>query len=281
MTVSRGMRMQGALVLSASLALSGCSGYSPMSQFIMPSFPGLGDSAPPPVDMQGKGTVALAASIDGMTCAESRVTLAREASDGYTTTGVYAIDSRFGTGKSAALVDLPPGTYHVVQVACRNGTKVVYAGDSGTAGIVPWQGAHWRESLASFAVVAGDAVAAGEIVVVPAKVKGFSTSVTGRAASVSVRQLDGAALGQLAGERAELAGHLKSGPMLPSQGVKLALAKCQLVAKRTPLPKDGSSNMPDLVQQHPESAPVVDELNASTREAVGCTPDQGLANPLQ
>ena len=260
--------------------LAGCSGYSPKSDFTPPSvsiFGGFGAAGPA---TEGKATVLLSSVVEGLTCAESRIVVARADGNVFKTVRVEKFDSLFGGGAGAAVIDLDPGSYHVVQVACRNGANVVYAGANPRQDAVPWQADHWTRSLASFAVADGDVLDAGALVVTPAKVDGFGAGINGRKASLAVRQSGEAALAEIVRVRPDLAPRLHSNPMQAADVKDLALGKCRLVAPSRPLPGDGSSKLTDALAEHPEAAPVIKSIGSATTEADGCVPEAAGGLPL-
>lgn len=266
----RGLRTGAVLVVAASLA--GCTGYSPKSNFTLPSFPGFGSLTGP--RGEGKATVMVSGAIEGLTCAESHVVLATAEGDGFKTVDIARIDNQFGDG--AAVVDLDPGTYHVVQFACRNGAYVVHAGTNPAKDAVPWKADRWGKSLASFAVGDGEVVDAGQIVFTPERIQGFGAGINGRKANLSVRPSPDQALAVIVKARPDLAPRLRSNPMLASGAGTQALAKCRLTSERR-IPTDGSSKVADVLAQHPEATPMFQSIGSSTTEADGCAPETGSA----
>ena len=263
----RGLWVAAMGVLATGLA--GCSGYSPKSDFSLPTITPFGalSGAPSP---EGKATVLLSSAIQGLTCAEKRVVLALADGDGFKTVRQEKIDSTFGGGAGASVIDLDPGTYHVVQVACRNGAYVVYAGANPVKGAVPWQAERWQRSLASFAVAPGDVLDAGELLMVPVQVQGFGSGIDGRKVDAAVRPSPEKALAEIVRARPELAPKLHTSWMQVTGGGQLALAKCRLDSPQRALPKDGSSKLPDVMAAHPEAAPIVKSIGTATTDADSC-----------
>src|SRR5450631_762220 len=259
-------------VLAAALA--GCSGYSPKSNFTLPSVSPFGNlfSAPP---AEGKATVLFSSTISGLSCAEKRVVIGQAEGDGFRTVMQEKIDSGFGRGEGAAVVDLDPGTYHVVEVACRNGAYVVHAGANPVKDAVPWQAERWTRSLASFTLASGDVLDAGELVITPVTVSGFGAGINGRKADIAVRPSPEGALAEIVRERPELAPRLHTSWMQIADVSQLALAKCRLDAPRQAPVHDGSSKLTDALAEHPEAAPVVKSIGTATTTAESCVPEAG------
>ena len=264
-------------VLAGSLA--GCSGYSPQSNFTLPSLPVFGPVAK---DVGGdrKSTVLMSANIAGLTCAEARIVLARAEGPGFATTGVYAVESLFGSGANGAVIDLDPGTYHVVQVSCRNGGKVVYAGANPAKNAVPWQSDHWNQSLASFGLGAGEVLDVGELTLTLATVAGFSAGIDGRKAELSVHASSQRAVAEFARLHPDQAPRLRTTPLTLVASASSTIAKCRLVAPRRALPQDGTSKVPEILASTPEAKPVIESITGGIKDADGCVPD-GAAAPAQ
>ena len=260
--------------------LAGCSGYSPKSNFTMPTFPSFGSLTQSGADDGGKATVMLSAIIEGLSCAESLIVLAQADGDGFKTSQVEKVDSSFGGGAGAAVVELDPGTYHIVQYACRNGAYVVNAGTNPVAEAVPWKADHWPHSLATFAVAGGDVIDAGEIVLTPQTVEGFGAGINGRKARLSVRASGEPALAEIIRVRPEIAPRLKSNLMQIAGSLEQTLAKCRLSARPKPLPKDGSSKIPEILAKHPEAAPAVELVGTATADLDSCLGEANAAAML-
>ena len=257
-------------ILAASLA--GCSGYSPKSNFILPTLPILALAATAPAGSD-KSTVLISADVAGLTCAEGLIVLGRADATGFATAGTYAVDSQYGAGSAAAVIDLTPGTYHVVHVACRNGSKVVSAGTNPHKDAVPWRSEHWDKSLASFELVPGELLDVGELAVTAGAVEGFASGIDGRKATLAVRPSNARALAELIHQRPDQAPALRARPMQLTATTTSSLAKCRLVAPKVVLPKDGSSKVPDLLAENPAAKPVVEMIAGGTRDADGCVPE--------
>jgi len=266
------------VVLAASLAA--CSGYSPKSEFTPPSLSNFGTSAGIFSPGYGKATVLVSSGIAGLTCAESRIVLAQAEGDGFKTVRIEKVANLFGAGASAAVIDLDPGTYHIVEFACRNGANVVYAGTNPSKDAVPWQADHWTHSLASFALVSGDVMDAGELLLTPIKVVGFASGIDGRKANLSVGPSPQTALAEIVRVRPELAPGLHSAVMHLAGATEIVLAKCRLVAPQKAVPADGTSKLPEVLAAHPEAAPVVKSIGTATTDADSCVSEGGSGFPL-
>ena len=255
---------------AGGLLLAGCSGYSAKSAFTMPNFRQfrLGDKVAE--GGIGRGTVLLSASLNGLTCAETRIVLARAEGAAFRTADVLSVDTRFGGGAAAAVADLAPGTYHVAQVACRNGNSVVFAGGDPKGEGVPWKAAEWRAPLASFALANGEVLDAGHLKITAEKVKGFTTSIANRKAKAAIEPSGNAALAEAARLRPELAGKLHAQAMTLTGDGGVTLAKCHLLAPEKALPADGSSHLPEVVAANPAAGPVLQTFGTPTRDADKC-----------
>lgn len=260
----------------AATVLAGCTGADPKSNFALPSVPYLAGTAGS-ARAENKATVLVSASIAGLTCAESRITLARADGAGFKTFGVLEINSQFGGGAAAGVTDLDPGAYHIVSVACRNGANVVAVTATPDAATppdpVPWQPKRWANSLAAFTVPSGDVLDVGQLTFTPEKVKGFSAGIDKRKALASVALSSGAALAETLRLHPEIAANLHSGPMALLAAGPVAIAKCRLEAPARALPTDGSSHLPDIVAQNPEAAPLVADFATQLRDANRCVPE--------
>ncbi len=264
-------------VLTATLAA--CSGYSPKSNFTLPSVPFLAsDSGAEGGD--GKASVLLSASVAGLTCAESRIVLARADGDGYKTAQVLSINSQFGGGAAAVVADLTPGTYHIVDVACRNGNNVVSVGAVAGNDMVPWKPEKWSRALASFALANGEVLDAGQLTVTAEQVKGFTTGLSNRRAKASVEASGTAALAEATRLRPELAATLHSSLMTIVDGGPLLITKCKLTAPDKALPSDGSSKVPELVAQNPVVGALLSSVSAATRDADRCVSESKMNDQL-
>ena len=232
---------------------------------ILPAFSSQADAP-----AQGKATVLLSSSIQGLTCAEKRIVLAQADGDGFKTVQQERVDSVFDGGTGAAVMELEPGTYHIVEIACRNGAYVVHAGTNPAPGAVPWQAERWTRNLASFEVSPGEVLDAGELVLTPAIVSGFGGGIDGRKADLAVRPSSESALAEIVRARPELAPKLHTSWMTVAQGAGVLLAKCLLMSPNKPLPTDGSSKLPDALAAHPEAKPLFDGIGWATTDARGC-----------
>ena len=255
--------------------LAGCSSYSSQSAFTLPTLSAFNlPQFASPSDDGAKGTVLLSANIAGLTCAESRVVLARADATGFATAGVFPINSQFGNGSGGAVIDLPSGIYHIVHVACRNGSKVVSAGVNPYKEAVPWKSDHWESSLASFELAPGDVLDVGELSVTLAKVDGFSSGIDGRAAAFAVKPSDPHALAELIRQRPDDAPRLHTAAMTLKSAGAQTISKCRLVAPKVRLATDGSSKVPELLADHPQAKPVFDMIAGGTKDADGCVPEK-------
>lgn len=264
------------LCLAAAL-LAGCSGVDPKSNFSLPTVPFLA-SAAGAARADSKATLVVSAAIADLTCAESRVVIARPDGAGFKSFGVIAVASQFGGGAAAGITDIDPGTYHIVAVACRNGANVVAvmaAPDPGstTPDPVPWQPQRWTSSLAAFTIASGDVLDIGQLTFTPEKVKGFSTGIDKRKAIASVAVSSGNALAETLRLHPEIAANLHSGPMALLTGAAVTIMKCHLEAPARPLPSDGSSRLPDIVAQNPEAGPLVSAVATPLRDSNRCVPE--------
>ena len=246
----------------------------------MPSLPGLNALTDQGGRASGKATLMLSAKIDGLSCAESLIVLAQADGDGFKTVRIEKIDTAFGGGSGAAVLDLDPGTYHIVQFACRNGAYVVNAGTNPVEGAVPWQAAKWPRSLASFAVADGDVADAGELALVPETVAGFGAGINGRRAQLAIRASSEQALAEIIRVRSEIAPALKGRPMQSTGPLTVTLAKCRLTSKPKPLPRDGSSKVPEILADHPEAKAAIDLVGTPTSAAESCVPEANAAAAL-
>lgn len=272
------MAMRGAvrcLALGvAAASLAACSGYSAKSNFALPSINPFGSGIGP---VSGdKATVMFASGIEGLSCAETHIVLAQADGDGFRTAHHEKIDTRFGGGAGAAVLVLDPGTYHVVALACRNGANVVHAGTNPKADGVPWQSEHWTRSLATFTLASGEVLDAGELILAPQKVAGFAAGIDGRKANLTLRPSSEAALAEIVHSQPDLAPKLHTRWMQLVDPNIVALAKCHLEAPNKPLPHDGSSKLPEVLNEHPEAAPVVKALGTATTDAETCRRISGL-----
>ena len=257
--------------------LAGCTGYSEKSNFTPPSVPLLGSLATADHD-DTTATVLLSASVAGLTCAESRIVLARAEGEGFKSVQVLGIRSQYGGGEAAAVADLAPGTYHVVLVACRNGNNVVSVGGAHSGSQeVPWKTELWGRSLAYFALASGEVLDAGQLTIQAVTVKGFSQSIADRKTKVSVEASGTAALAEATRLRPDLASRLHSIPMTLAGGEPMIIFKCRLEAPDKALPNDGTSHVTDLVAQNPAAGQVIANIGSSTRDAERCV-DAGAAN---
>jgi hypothetical protein len=261
--------LRSAIVVLFAASLTACSGYSPKSSFSMPSIlPAFGSPSATPAE--GKATVLLSSSIQGLTCAEKRVVLAQADGDGFKTVRQERVDSIYDGGTGAAVMELDPGTYHIVEVACRNGAYVVHAGTNPAPGAVPWQAGRWTRNLASFDVSPGEVLDAGELVLTPVVVSGFGGGIDGRKADLAVRPSSEPALAEIVRARPELAPRLHTSWMTVAQGPDVLLAKCHLQSPNKPLPTDGSSKLPDALAAHPEAKSLIDGIGWATTDAKAC-----------
>jgi len=260
-------------LLAASLA--GCTGYSAKSNFTLPSITPFSTSSDTTSPADGKATVLFTSSIEGLACAEKHMVLAVAEGGGFRTIRQERVDSDFDGGAGAAVVDLDPGTYHIVDVACRSGANVVHAGTNPAPDAVPWEAEHWTRSLASFALAPGDVLDAGELVLTPKRVDGFGAGIDGRKVELTVRPSAEKALAEIIRSRPELAPRLHTSWMVVAEGTGPLLAKCHLVSPNRPMPKDGSSKMPDVIAEHPLAKPLVDSIGWATTDSHSCTHDAG------
>ena len=266
-----GCRLPLVVLMLMAVTLAGCSGYSDKSNFSLPTITPFGLwSATPPAE--GKGTVLLSAAIEGISCAEKRFVLATADGDGFKTARVERIESTFDGGDGAAVIELAPGTYHVVQVTCRNGAYVVHAGTNPKQDAVPWLSERWTRSLASFSVNSSDVLDAGELALIPGKVAGFTAGISGRKAEVSMRPSPERALAEIVRSRPELAPRLHTTWMQIDDTNAFTIAKCRLDSPQKPLPRDGSSKLPEVLAEHPEAVPVVKSIGTATTDADSCVP---------
>lgn len=263
------------LCLTAAL-LAGCTGADPKSNLSLPSVPFLSGTAG---EARGdsKATLVVSASIAKLTCAESRIVLARADGGGFKTIGVLEVNSQFGGGAAAGVTDLDPGAYHITAVACRNGSNVVSvmaAPDAATPpDPVPWRPARWSTALASFAVTSGEVLDVGQLTFTAEKVKGFATGIDKRKAVASVEASSGNALAETLRLHPEIAATLHSSPMTLAATGPLLIAKCHLESPNRALPNDGSSHLPEIVAQNPEAAPLVNAYATPLRDADRCVPE--------
>ena len=262
--------------------LGGCTGYSAQSAFTLPTLAPVNLSAFGLASGQdAKSTVLLSANIAGLTCAESRVVLARPDAIGFATAGVYPVNSQFGNGSAAAVIDLAPGIYHIVHVACRNGSNVVSAGANPHKDAVPWTAPRWDKSLASFELAPGEVLDAGELSVKLATVEGFSAGIDGRAAKFAIRPSDPQAMAELVRQRPDQAPNLHAVPMTLTASGAQTISKCRLIAPKLVLPTDGSSKVPEILAENPQVKPVFDMVAGGTRDANSCVPEKsGLPGGL-
>jgi len=259
---------------AAAAGLAACSGYSPKSDFTLPS---VNPFASTTGTVAGdKATVMFASGIEGLSCAETHIVLAQADGDGFRTVHHERIDTRFGGGAGAAVLVLDPGTYHVVALACRNGANVVHAGTNPKADGVPWQSEHWTRSLATFSLASGEVLDAGELILAPQKVAGFAAGIDGRKANLTLRPSSEAALAEIVHTQPDIAPKLHTRWMQLVDPNVLALAKCHLEAPKKALPHDGSSKLPDVLNEHPEAAPVVKAIGTATTDAESCRHMAGL-----
>ncbi len=261
--------------LTAAL-LAGCTGYDPKSNFTLPSVPILTGTVVDTRD-DSTATVVISAVIGGLTCAESRIALARADGAGLKTFGVLEIKSQFGSGAAAGVTDLEPGAYYVVAVACRNGANVVAVMATPDAATppdpVPWRPQRWANSLAAFTIASGAVLDVGQLTFTPEKVKGFSSTIGNRKALAAVQLSSGNALAETLRLRPDIAAKLHSSPMALLTGGAVSIAKCRLEAPDKALPKDGSSHLPDIVAQNPEAAPLVSAYATPLRDSNRCVPE--------
>lgn len=267
------------VVMLVAGSLSACSGYSPKSNFSLPSvLPTFGSDASTPE--QGKATVLLSSSIQDLSCAEKRIVLAQADAEGFRTVRQERVVSVYDGGTGAAVMDLDPGTYHIVEIACRNGANVVHAGTNPAPGAVPWQAERWTRSLASFALAPGEVLDAGELVLTAAPVTGFGAGIDGRKADLAVRPSPEPALAEIVRTRPEIAPKLHTFWMTIAQGPAVVLAKCHLQSPKKALPKDGSSKVPDAIAAHPEAKSVIDSIGWATTDSKACLHEGGAINSL-
>jgi hypothetical protein len=275
----RRLRLVALGLLAASLA--GCSGYSSKSNFSLPTILPFGTGEGADASPEGKGTVLISSSIQGLSCAEKRIVLAQAEGDGFRTVRQERIDSTFDGGTGAAVMELDPGTYHIVEVACRNGAAVVHAGTNPAPGAVPWQAEHWTRELASFSLAPGQVLDAGELVLAPVQISGFGSGIDGRKADMTVAPSQEAALAEIVRARPELAPKLQTSWMTVSADSGVVLAKCHLISPGKPLATDGSSKIPDALAAYPEAKPALETLGWATTDAKACAHDTGAGtSPL-
>jgi hypothetical protein len=251
------------MVMLACLAagVSGCGGYSLKSSFALPDVP-MASFTQPEAPSGGQGTLIIGASIEGLSCAETRVTIATARSSGYAPVAVATIMSTFGNGERFARLNLPQGEYHVVQVACRNGANVIFAGAGHETTAVPWKASLWDGSLATVALGASEVVNAGEVVVSLQNAKGFSQDISGHSARVTSRALE--AVVDSAGSK------LVDRPLAVAQAPGLKLLKCRLQLKPRNFEANGGSTVSDAVAPYPGAKPMIEQMAASTADATGC-----------
>jgi hypothetical protein len=129
-------------------------------------------------------------------------------------------------------------------------------------------------------VTDGDVLDAGELTLKAEAVKSFTQGMSNRKVRASVEPSATAALAEAARLRPDLATKLHTTFMTLADNGALVIAKCKLEAADKVLPKDGSSNLPDVVAQNPAAGPLIATLGSATSEAQRCVPE-GAPNDKQ
>ncbi len=223
----RDRQFQHAGWLTAAVLLSTLSGCAsaPGSEPVIPSF---GVLAKTTIDVPSEGGVALlGARIADLRCAETQVVVGREGPAGFTPVRATAIASQFGNGADTAAIPLPVGTYHLLQIACRNGVNVTVLGASEQPGTIPWQGASWGQSIGSFAVSSSGVADLGMLVVTRQKSKGFGQNAA-PAVMLSLEERSEKSRARLATSQPNLAARAQPAPFALSATPPANLARCRL-----------------------------------------------------
>ncbi len=217
-----------ACALAASLLfLGGCaSEVSPLS----PALPGSA-LAGSTVDPAQRATVVLAATIDGLQCAEGRIVLARAVGAGFERVTDVSVPTSYAGRSPVGIVLLAPGAYHIVSYACRNGANVTYLGTGGPEGQIPWTAATYDHSLATFTAGRGETLIAGGLRIKRQPGSGSLLDPADRAIGLLAEGLSPAELATLAAANPDLTGDLVARSLVLSPGADKGnrLAKCALV----------------------------------------------------
>jgi len=108
----------------------------------------------------------MAVSVAGKPCGASAVTLAQPDAAGVLRTVTNIDHGSFfdpGLGYDVHTKELAPGTYHVVQYACRAPSAVAASSDSRFTGVLLTEAIAWESSFGHFTVAAGETVVAGQV----------------------------------------------------------------------------------------------------------------------
>lgn len=108
----------------------------------------------------------MAVYVAGKPCGASAVTLAQPDAAGVLRTVTNIDHGSFfdpGLAYDVHTKELAPGTYHVVQYACRAASAVAASSDSRFTGVLLTEAIAWESSFGQFTVAAGETVVAGQV----------------------------------------------------------------------------------------------------------------------
>lgn len=217
----------GMLMAFAALAAA-CSVIPDTAEPVLPSVGWSLASGPADAAESGDGIVVLTAAIQGLECASGYVVLARGTEAGFVPVSRLELGQSWAGVEPVAAAPLPAGRYHVVQYACRNGTRVTYVGrPEGVGDTIPWQGSVWSSALASFSLVPGQVADLGSLTVLPAKPRRFAT---GEKVSIAVGPLSDKAAAGLAADEPDIAARRRPESLKLAVGgdAGLILVQCTL-----------------------------------------------------
>lgn len=265
------MVRQLSTVIVLALALAGCASSA---MPVMPSFPDPTDTGEPKMVKPGKGVVVLGAGIAGLDCAETQIVIGRGSETGFTRVRTASIQSRFGKGAKTVAVELSPGSYHVNQVACRNGKFVRYVGAGAEAGVIPWNGKQFTQSLAEFVVGEGEVADLGVLTAVRQKVAGFGGSGR-RAVMLSAAPSSAEARAQFAVANSGLAGSMQQRPMQVSAASGMVLDGCNLTSGT------GGAKRPAAPGKIATSGDIIDASRAVELAPTECTATEDTGGAME
>ena len=225
---------RGSIIAVHALVLGGCGGTSTVSDELTTSS----------LANEKSGVAILKASIIGQGCPGGTLTIGRKAGDAYeAVTSVQTGTGAFTSGLDVMQVTLPPGDYHVINIACAvtDGriTTTVQVGKKEGGGLLGI-GSQFKKSLATFQLGTGEIVNLGYLQIV--------TGLYGTVA-IAVSDLPAESAARLKKEKPNLANQMTTRLMVVTQSPRtpaetkqfcdqLALLNAQVPAFARPLPAE-------------------------------------------